>query len=160
MNNIDETLQKDSTISKEAKDLLKRILVKDPDSRPRIEAIKASSLFQNGRGIPKYLPESTTKKSMKREEENEYVNNAISKGECLDKNFDLHYRTANKRYGYNERNEMESYIDHEELIIREEDDEENDKSENSINYNNNFMNIKINKNYTKKNETAIELKID
>lgn len=39
MNNIDETLQKDSTISKEAKDLLKRILVKDPDSRPRIEAI-------------------------------------------------------------------------------------------------------------------------
>ena len=111
MNNIDEMLQKDSTISKEAKDLLKRILVKECDSRPRIEAIKASSLFQNGRGIPKYLPESTTKKSMKREEENEYVNNAISKGECLDKNFDLHYRTANKRYGYNERNEMESYID-------------------------------------------------
>lgn len=39
MNNIDETLQKDSTISKEAKDLLKRILVKECDSRPRIEAI-------------------------------------------------------------------------------------------------------------------------
>ena len=160
MNNIDETLQKDSTISKEAKDLLKRILVKDPDSRPRIEAIKASSFFQNGRGIPKYLPESTTKKSMTRDEEDEYVNNAILKGECLDKDFDLPYKTANKRYSYNERNEMESYIDHEELTIKEEDDEENDKSENSINNNNNVMNIKINKNYIKENETAIELKID
>ena len=160
MNNIDETLQKDSTISKEAKDLLKRILVKDPDSRPKIEAIKASSFFQNGKGIPKYLPESTTKKSMTRDEEDEYVNNAISKGECLDKDFDLPYRTANKRYSYNERNEMESYIDHEELTIKEEDDEENDKSENSINNNNNVMNIKINKNYIKENETAIELKID
>ena len=161
MNNIDETLQKDSTISKEAKDLLKRILVKDPDSRPRIEAIKASSFFQNGRGIPKYLPESTTKKSMTRDEEDEYVNNAILKGECLDKDFDLPYKTANKRYSYNERNEMESYIDHEELTIKEEDDEENDKSENSINNNNNnLMNIKINKNYIKENETAIELKID
>ena len=160
MNNIDETLQKDSTISKEAKDLLKRILVKDPDSRPRIEAIKASSFFQNGRGIPKYLPESTTKKSMTRDEEDEYVNNAILKGECLDKDFDLPYKTANKRYSYNERNEMESYIDHEELTIKEEDDEENDKSENSINNNNNIMNIKINKNYIKENETAIELKID
>ena len=160
MNNIDETLQKDSSISKEAKDLLKRILVKDPDSRPKIEAIKASSFFQNGKGIPKYLPESTTKKSMTRDEEDEYVNNAILKGECLDKDFDLPYRTANKRYSYNERNEMESYIDHEELTIREEDDEENDKSENSINNNNNIMNIKINKNYTKENEIAIELKID
>ena len=167
MNNIEETLHKDSSISKEAKDLLKKILVKDPDSRPKIETIKASSFFNSGKGIPKFLPESTTKKSLTRDEEEEYVNNAIIKGECLDKDFDLPDRTANKRYSYTsytERNEMESNIDHEELSMRDEEYDDYDKNDNimnSNNYNNNvFMNTKYNKNNIKENEMAIELKID
>ena len=165
MNNIEETLHKDSSISKEAKDLLKKILVKDPDSRPKIETIKASSFFKNGKGIPKFLPESTVKKSLTRDEEEEFVNNAIIKGECLDKDCDLPDRTANKRFSYlnyTERNEMESNIDHEELSMRDEEYDDYDKNDNIMNNNNNnvFMNIKYNKNSTKENEMDIELKID
>ena len=165
MNNIEETLHKDSSISKEAKDLLKKILVKDPDSRPKIETIKASSFFKNGKGIPKFLPESTVKKSLTRDEEEEFVNNAIIKGECLDKDCDLPDRTANKRFSYinyTERNEMESNIDHEELSMRDEEYDDYDKNDNIMNNNNNnvFMNIKYNKNNTKENEMDIELKID
>ena len=165
MNNIEETLHKDSSISKEAKDLLKKILVKDPDSRPKIETIKASSFFKNGKGIPKFLPESTVKKSLTRDEEEEFVNNAIIKGECLDKDCDLPDRMANKRFSYinyTERNEMESNIDHEELSMRDEEYDDYDKNDNIMNNNNNnvFMNIKYNKNNTKENEMDIELKID
>ena len=161
MNNIEETLQKDNNISKEAKDLLKKILVKDPDNRPKIEAIKASSFFNNGKGIPKYLPESTLKKSMTKDEEDEFVNNAILKGECLDNDWDLPDKTANKRYStYTERNEMESNIDHEELSIKEEDEEDYDKNENILNKNLLNNNKNNNKNYTKENEITIELKID
>ena len=141
--------KEDGIVSKEdIKDLLKKILVKDPDSRPKIETIKASSFFNSGKGIPKFLPESTTKKSLTRDEEEEYVNNAIIKGECLDKDFDLPDRTANKRYSYTsytERNEMESNIDHEELSMRDEEYDDYDKNDNIMNnnnYNNNnvFMN--------------------
>ena len=157
MQNIDVSFPKHIPISKEAKDLLKRILVKDPDSRPKIEAIKASSFFKNGKGIPKYLPESTLDKAMNKEEEEKFVNNAIYKGECLDKDCDLPDRIANGR-NYHERNEMESNFEHDDSNSKEYDEEdEYDSDENSDTKNNEN---KMNKNNRKENENNIEVKID
>ena len=140
---------KDVYISKEAKDLLKKILVKDPDNRPKIETIKASSFFRNGKGIPKYLPESTMIKPMNRDEEEKFVNDAIFKGECLDKDCDLPDKVANKR-SYTERNEMESNFDQDDSSSKTDEEDEN-KSENAKNesYNGGYFGIN--------NENLIEL---
>ena len=128
--NIDVSFPKDVYISKEAKDLLKKILVKDPDNRPKIETIKASSFFRNGKGIPKYLPESTMIKPMNRDEEEKFVNNAIFKGECLDKDCDLPDKVANKR-SYMERNEMESNFDQDDSSSKTDEEDENKSNESS-----------------------------
>ena len=128
--NIDVSFPKDVYISKEAKDLLKKILVKDPDNRPKIETIKASSFFRNGKGIPKYLPESTMIKPMNRDEEEKFVNDAIFKGECLDKDCDLPDKVANKR-SYTERNEMESNFDQDDSSSKTEEEDENKSNESS-----------------------------
>ena len=128
--NIDVSFPKDVYISKEAKDLLKKILVKDPDNRPKIETIKASSFFRNGKGIPKYLPESTMIKPMNRDEEEKFVNDAIFKGECLDKDCDLPDKVANKR-SYMERNEMESNFDQDDSSSKTDEEDENKSNESS-----------------------------
>ena len=128
--NIDVSFPKDVYISKEAKDLLKKILVKDPDNRPKIETIKASSFFRNGKGIPKYLPESTMIKPMNRDEEEKFVNDAIFKGECLDKDCDLPDKVANKR-SYTERNEMESNFDQDDSSSKTDEEDENKSNESS-----------------------------
>ena len=130
--NIDVSFPKDVYISKEAKDLLKKILVKDPDNRPKIETIKASSFFRNGKGIPKYLPESTMIKPMNRDEEEKFVNDAIFKGECLDKDCDLPDKVANKR-SYTERNEMESNFDQDDSSSKTDEEDENKSDESSNN---------------------------
>ena len=130
--NIDVSFPKDVYISKEAKDLLKKILVKDPDNRPKIETIKASSFFRNGKGIPKYLPESTMIKPMNRDEEEKFVNDAIFKGECLDKDCDLPDKVANKR-SYTERNEMESNFDQDDSSSKTDEEDENKSNESSNN---------------------------
>ena len=128
--NIEVSFPKDVYISKEAKDLLKKILVKDPDNRPKIETIKASSFFRNGKGIPKYLPESTMIKPMNRDEEEKFVNDAIFKGECLDKDCDLPDKVANKR-SYTERNEMESNFDQDDSSSKTDEEDENKSNESS-----------------------------
>lgn len=165
--NIEANFPKGISISKEAKDLLKKILVKDPNSRARIEDIKSSSFFNNGKGIPKYLPESTLEKPMTKDEETKFVHNAILKGECLDKDCDLPDRVANRRH-YSERNEMESNFeqehDHDDSIIKEEEEENKSTEEDNItnkgNKNNNFEDNYIYKNNLKENENNIEVQID
>ena len=161
--NIDVSFPKDVYISKEAKDLLKKILVKDPDNRPKIETIKASSFFRNGKGIPKFLPESTMEKPMNRDEEEKFVNNAIFKGECLDKDCDLPDKVANKR-SYTERNEMESNFDQDDSSSKEDEEEDENKSEESSNknQNNNYLGNtnNHNNNERKEHEHNLLVKID
>ena len=154
MQNIDVSFPKEVPVSKEAKDLLKRILVKDPDNRPKIETIKASSFFNNGKGIPKYLPESTMEKPMNRDEEEKYINNAIAKGECLDKDCNLPDKVANRR-NYTERNEMESNFDQDDSSSKEEESKseetagDNKNNDYLMNINKN-VEVKINKNKPRK----------
>ena len=52
--NIIYSFPKEVAISKEAKDLICSILVKEPKQRPKIEQIKSSPFFKNGEGIPKF----------------------------------------------------------------------------------------------------------
>ena len=76
-------------ISKDAENLIRRIFVKDPTLRPSIQEIKSSSFFRNGKGIPKFLPESTLTKAMSEEDMDFFINKAIKNGECLDKENDI-----------------------------------------------------------------------
>ena len=46
-------------ISKEAKDLIKQILILEPSKRPNLEQILNHAFFKLGKGIPKLLPSST-----------------------------------------------------------------------------------------------------
>lgn len=87
--NIKYSFPKEVPISKEAKDLISSILVKDPSERPKIDQIKASPYFKNGEGIPIYLPDYTMVRAMSPDEEENFINNAINNGECLDKEANL-----------------------------------------------------------------------
>ena len=83
--NIIYSFPNEVAISKEAKDLISSILVREPKQRPKIEQIKSSPFFKNGEGIPKFLQTSTIIKPMTQLEEKKFVKNAIQNGECLDK---------------------------------------------------------------------------
>jgi polo-like kinase 1 len=141
--NIIYSFPKEVTISKEAKDLISSILVKDPSQRPKIDQIKASAFFKNGEGIPKYLPPFTMIRAMSQEEEENFINNAIMNGECLDKevnlaNKDTPFSIRTKYYNRvnNEPNEDDSnYIQSESSSNDEEDKNEekiNNKKSNNI----------------------------
>ena len=143
-NNIESAFPKDIHISKEAKELLKKILVKDPDYRIKIEGIKASSFFRNGKGIPKYLPESTLDKALNRYEEENFINKAITRGECLDKDCNLpdivaNSKSYNYKYSYSnytDQNEMESNIsniEHDESSSKDDDEDNSDENKNNSN---------------------------
>ena len=140
--NIIYSFPKEIQISKEAKDLISSILVKDPSHRPKIDQIKASAFFKNGEGIPKYLPTFTMIRSMSQEEEETFINNAIRNEECLDKevnlaNKDTPFSIRTKYYNRisNEPNEDDSnYIQSDSSSNDEEnknDEKVNNKSGNS-----------------------------
>ena len=94
--------KKKTYITKDAKDLIKKILVSDPKKRPTIQEIKSSNFFKNGKGIPKFLPSSTLKNALSDEKLQEFVENAIEKGECLDTEIVEPKNNNNKRvYKFN-----------------------------------------------------------
>ena len=76
-------------ISREAENLIRRIFVRDPTLRPSIQEIKSSTFFHNGKGIPKFLPQSTLTKAMSEDDIGYFINKAIRNGECLDKEADI-----------------------------------------------------------------------
>ena len=153
--NIEVNFHKDVPISKEAKDLLRRILVKDPDNRPKIEEIKASYFFRNGKNIPRYLPDYTIYRPMNKEEEENFLNNTNLNGGFLDKDCDLPHKMANRR-SYTEINEMESNYENEDSSSKEyEEEDENVFSENIDKKNKNNL---MNKNKQKENENDPETK--
>ena len=114
-------------ISDEAKDLITKILVKDPKARLTIEQIKKSKFFDYGNEIPITLPSSTINTPMTDEEVFNYIQLAKENNECCNK---FNPKSNNKN-----------------LNIDFEDDEINGSSENM-----NF-NTKINENnvYTPNN---------
>ena len=144
--NIIYSFPKEVAISKEAKDLISSILVKDPERRPKIEQIKSSPFFKNGEGIPKYLPPSTMTRAMSQEEEENFINTAINNGECLDKEVNL----ANKNTPFsmrtkyynrvnNEQNEIDSNFSQSDSSSKDDEDKNDDKNINN-NKNNNINN--------------------
>ena len=100
---------------------------------------------------------------MNRDEEEKFVNNAIFKGECLDKDCDLPDKVANKR-SYTERNEMESNFDQDDSSSKEDEEEDENKSEESSNknQNNNYLGNtnNHNNNERKEHEHNLLVKID
>jgi serine/threonine protein kinase len=164
--NIVYTFPKEVPISKEAKDLISSILVKNPNERPKIDEIKASSFFKNGEGIPKYLPVSTLVKAMSQEEEESFVKKAILNDECLDKEVNiaknLSFSMRAKYYSIenndNDQNENNSNYSASYSSSSEEGDNKDEIKKNINNLilnnesnNENIINIKNNNNDNKKN---------
>ena len=154
---IIDNCKKDNRISKEAKELILSILVKDPNLRPKIEKIKSSAFFRNGKGIPKFLPAYTLERPMKSEEEEQFVNNAISNGECLDSDNNLPDRIANRRK-YTNPDEMDSDSSKDDSSSKEEEEDDNNNNNVNegkyINNNNNkegYININANMNSNSNN---------
>ena len=94
-------------------------------------------------------------KPMNRDEEEKFVNNAIFKGECLDKDCDLPDKVANKR-SYTERNEMESNFEQDDSSSKtdEEDENKSDESSNSNDDKNYIIRTNVN-NYNKERKEKI-----
>ena len=165
--NIVYTFPKEVPISKEAKDLISSILVKNPNERPKIDEIKASSFFKNGEGIPKYLPVSTLVRAMSQEEEESFVKKAILNDECLDKEVNIakntsfsmrakYYSVENNDQNENASNYSASYSSSSE---EEDNKNENNKNINNLNLNNeinNENNIKTIKNNDNKNNSNLK----
>ena len=149
-NNID--------VSNDAKDIIMKILVKEPYLRPKIDEIKSHPFFNYGKGIPKYLPSSTLHNPLNEREIANLIENAIIHDECLDKpfaneiskngiygNYDLGNRlnfNSNLKNNYNDKNVSES--DENEENLSENDNGSNNsktknqniKSENDNDFNN------------------------
>ncbi len=71
-------------ISDDAKDIIMKIFVKEPYLRPKINEIKEHPFFDNGKGIPKYLPTSTLTQPLSDFEIEHIIKNALNNDECLD----------------------------------------------------------------------------
>lgn len=82
--NINYTFPENKNVSENAKNLIRKIFVKDPNLRPTIKEIKESKFFNSGRGIPKYLPPSSRDMKISEGYMANFVNEAILNNECLD----------------------------------------------------------------------------
>ena len=121
--NVIYSFPQNNEVNENAKNLMRKIFVKEPSERPSIKEIKESPFFNNGKGIPKYLPSSTKNIKLFEEEMENFVNDAIFNDECLDKEFitDPSYNLNTPLLKYNN-----SY---------NENNEENDSEEDSDKYN-------------------------
>ena len=162
--NIVYTFPKEVPISKEAKDLISSILVKNPNERPKIDEIKASPFFKNGEGIPKFLPVSTLVRAMSQEEEESFVKKAILNDECLDKEVNIaknisfsmrakYYSVENNDQNENNSNDSGSYSSSSEEGDNKDD---NNKNINNLILNNeNIIDIKNKNNDDSKNNNTL-----
>ena len=82
--NVMYKFPENNQVSDDAKDLMRSIFVKEPSLRPSIKEIKESNFFNNGIGIPKYLPSSSQYMRLSIEYLQNFVNEAIANNECLD----------------------------------------------------------------------------
>lgn len=82
--NVIYKFPENNQVSEDAKNLMRSIFVKEPSLRPSIKEIKESNFFNNGIGIPKYLPPSSQYMRLSIEYLQNFVNEAIANNECLD----------------------------------------------------------------------------
>ena len=168
--NIIYTFPDKNKISENAKNLIRNIFVKDPSQRPTIKEIKESNFFNNGNGIPKYLPTSTLNMKLSDEYMSNYVNEAIINNECLDNETKILegtlYKSNSPMLKYN--NSIENINENDENNDSEidsdqynsTDKEKNDKKENNLN-NNNEKDKKSEKKFMRKLENKFQtLKIN
>ena len=104
-------------VSQEAINLIRRILVKDPHSRPTIEEIKNSDFFNGGINIPKTLPTSTLTTPLSDDEIKSVILNARAENETMDQynlyskqsfgNSDKKHGTKNKKHKFDLSNDDE-----------------------------------------------------
>ena len=102
-------------VSQEAINLIRRILVKDPHSRPTIEEIKNSDFFNGGINIPKTLPTSTLTTPLSDDEIKSVILNARAENETMDQynlyskqsfgNSDKKHGTKNKKHKFDLSND-------------------------------------------------------
>lgn len=127
-------------VNENAKDLIRKIFVKNPSQRPTIKEIKESLFFQNGKGIPKYMPTSTRTIKLSEEEMDNFIRDAIINDECLDKEFIksvdnnlnspyFKYNSSFENYDENNESELDSDKDNStENAKNGEKDKETDKN--------------------------------
>ena len=135
--NINYTFPENKNITDEAKYLIRKIFVKDPSLRPTIKQIKESSFFNNGKGIPKYLPPSSREMKISEGYMANFVNEAIKNNECLDNEIVIkpteknNLKSSIKRYkSIEEYQEIDdSELESEKYNSTEMDKEEENKKE-------------------------------
>jgi len=162
--NINYTFPENKNISDNAKNLIRKIFVKDPSLRPTIKEIKESKFFNNGKGIPKYLPPSSREMKISEGYMANFVNEAILNNECLDteivtkpieknniKRSIIRYKSI-EDYQENDDSEQESEkYNSTDMDKEEENKKETDKNEEK-DKNGNFKRKKRNKTQTVKLE--------
>lgn len=134
--NVIYSFPQNNEVNENAKNLMRKIFVKEPSERPSIKEIKESPFFNNGKGIPKYLPSSTKNVKLFEEELENFVNEAIINDECLDKefitdpNYNLNGPLLKYNNSYNENNvENDSEEDSDKYNSSEKDREEEIENE-------------------------------
>jgi len=136
--NIIYSFPSNNSVSENAKNLIRKILVKEPNDRPSIKEIKESKFFQNGKNIPKYLPPSTKNMKLSEDEMNDFINEAIINDECLDKEIIKNSEKNSNSPYFKYNNSFENYNENEESMqdsdkynsTDNEKDEEKEKEQN------------------------------
>jgi hypothetical protein len=116
--------------------------VKEPSLRPTIKEIKESNFFNNGIGIPKYLPPSSQYMRLSMEYLRNFVNEAIANNECLDtenettkniiKSPNVKYKNSIENYNESDSEPVSNNSNSSELEDDEESEKENKRSNKEV----------------------------
>ena len=136
--NVMYKFPENNQVSDDAKDLMRSIFVKEPSLRPSIKEIKESNFFNNGIGIPKYLPSSSQYMRLSIEYLQNFVNEAIANNECLDAENEstknninspiIKYRNSTDNYNESDSEPVSNNSNSSELENDEESEKENNRN--------------------------------
>ena len=136
--NVMYKFPENNQVSDDAKDLMRSIFVKEPSLRPSIKEIKESNFFNNGIGIPKYLPSSSQYMRLSIEYLQNFVNEAIANNECLDTENEstknninspiVKYRNSTDNYNESDSEPVSNNSNSSELENDEESEKENNRN--------------------------------
>ena len=140
--NVSYRFPENIQVSEDAKDLMRSIFVKDPNLRPTIREIKESTFFNNGIGIPKYLPPSSQYMKLSINYLKNFVNEAIANNECLDTENEttrnitntpiLKYKNSLDNYNESESEPISNNSNSSDLENDEESEKENNRNNNEL----------------------------
>ena len=136
--NVMYKFPENNQVSDDAKDLMRSIFVKEPSLRPSIKEIKESNFFNNGIGIPKFLPSSSQYMRLSIEYLQNFVNEAIANNECLDTENEstknninspiVKYRNSTDNYNESDSEPVSNNSNSSELENDEESEKENNRN--------------------------------